>query len=225
MDHDRSGMELNLLMMGEEDSPRVASVINQWWVSPAVDVGSSSSSIGVVRRQRASTDDGSRVVVTGALERWLSGGVVVASACLPVDGSSSMAAGLLNGDGGARNVLHFVVHGRTLPDAQGLNDKDNEEIVDDPSIPNHSSKMTRESHEESPPKLVDMSESDKLEKEKSKDFNSFHEEITCNVTLLKFEDLRQPIIDKLEDFDLDTQEDKQSIFIAIVGKVIANGLA
>ncbi|KAL5985403.1 hypothetical protein ACLOJK_027387 [Asimina triloba] len=28
MDHDRSGIELNLLMTGEEDSPRVASMIN-----------------------------------------------------------------------------------------------------------------------------------------------------------------------------------------------------
>ncbi|KAL5987250.1 hypothetical protein ACLOJK_038412 [Asimina triloba] len=96
----------------------------------------------------------------------------------------------------------------------GLDDKDDGEIIDNTSIPNHLSETTSESHKESPPKLINTLESDKLEEEESMNFDSFQGEITCDATPPGLEDDRQPTIDELEEFNLDTQEDKQFIFIA-----------
>ncbi|KAL5995512.1 hypothetical protein ACLOJK_025574 [Asimina triloba] len=85
-----------------------------------------------------------------------------------------------------------------------LDNKDDEKIIDDPSIRDHSSKMASESHEENPPELTDTSEFDKPKERENIDSDSSQEEVTYSATPPVSEDGGEPTIDELEEFDLGT---------------------
>ncbi|KAL5984274.1 hypothetical protein ACLOJK_018378 [Asimina triloba] len=137
MGHDRSGMKLKLLMTGEEDSPRVASVINvslrsqQIWNARIVAVVMSGLDRGKDGPMMVGLDDwhGFVVFFTGdvwvehgdggqhrrngrakGFDRWLSRWRERLS---PADGNGGSHV-----DDGAPKVLHVVGRRRMLPRAQ-----------------------------------------------------------------------------------------------------------
>ncbi|KAL6002986.1 hypothetical protein ACLOJK_023208 [Asimina triloba] len=116
MGHDRSGMELNLLMTGKEDSPRVTSVINvslrprQIWNELVVAVvmnGSDVGEDGPVVVGIAEEDDGVRVLFVAVDGEEMYGG----------DGRRVLAAtgGVLTGGNGGNHGCHPIREGDGAP--------------------------------------------------------------------------------------------------------------
>ncbi|KAL6004486.1 hypothetical protein ACLOJK_005039 [Asimina triloba] len=123
MGHDRSGMELNLLMTGEEDLPRVATVINvglrprRIWnvliVSAVMnDLDGPSGCLDMV----GSGGMKLRLMATFDGMRWLSAGAASTTASGGGDGFTGRGRGLAGGSGGSPSWLReeggapYVLH-------------------------------------------------------------------------------------------------------------------